>query len=111
LQKKLDVQDNLDAQMAELLEQKAKEQDKKIIEREQVLKEAARMKELKTLKELCDKDVANLQKELAQRQNQDVEVAVLEAVESTHRSSELGKASHEALPGQVKAAVYIEIRA
>ena len=66
MQKKLDVQDNLDAQIAELLEQKAKEQDKKIVEREQVLKEAARMKELKTLKELCDKDVANLQKELAQ---------------------------------------------
>ena len=90
LQTKLDVQDNLDNQIGELIKQKEQEQDEKIIERQEALKEAARMKELKTLKELIDKDVVNLKKELAVRQNQEVEEAVLEKL-SSHRESESGK--------------------
>ena len=68
------------------------------------------MKELKTLKELIDKDVVNLQKELAVRQNQDVEAAVLDKV-SSHRSNEAGSQPYDDLPNNVKAAVYIEIKA
>ena len=52
------------------------------------MKKAARVKELKTLKELCDKDVVGLQKELAIKQNEDIETAVLQAVETSHRSHE-----------------------
>ena len=90
LQTKLDVQDNLDGQITELIKQKEQEQDEKIIERQESLKQAAHMKELKTLKELIDKDVVNLKKELAVRQNQEVEAAVFEKL-SSHRDSESGR--------------------